>query len=94
MSSSVVPSDSIVAPVAIDRESFRTELQLVALAVPANKTKSFVDHLKGFVFKLSSEQQQLVEDYDCGRLGKSLRRLVAQRAPVYRGVGASVESRQ
>lgn len=51
MSSSVVPSDSIVAPVAIDRESFRTELQLVALAVPANKTKSFVDHLKGFVFK-------------------------------------------
>ena len=43
--------------------------------------------------KLSSEQRQLVEDYDCGRLGKSLRRLVAQRAPVYRGVGASVESR-
>ena len=51
MSSSVVHSDSIVVPVAIDRESFRTELQLVALAVPANKTKSFVDHLKGFVFK-------------------------------------------
>ena len=42
---------------------------------------------------LTEEEQKLVEDYDCGRLGKLLRRLVAQRAPVYRGVGTSVESR-
>ena len=48
---------------------------------------------EGHLYNLSSEEQQLVEDYDCGRLGKSLRSLVAQRAPVYRGVGASVESR-
>ena len=48
---------------------------------------------EGNFYNLSSEEQQLVEDYDCGRLDKSLRSLVAQRAPVYRGVGASVESR-
>ena len=48
---------------------------------------------KGHFWNLSSKEQQLVEDYDCGRLDKSLRSLVAQRAPVYRGVGASVESR-
>ena len=48
---------------------------------------------EGHFWNLSSEEQQLVEDYDCGRLDKSLRSLVAQRAPVYRGVGASVESR-
>ena len=48
---------------------------------------------EGHFYDLSSEEQQLVEDYDCRRLEKSLRSLVAQRAPVYRGVGASVESR-
>ena len=48
---------------------------------------------EGHFWNLSSEEQQLVEDYDCGRLDKSLRSLVAQRAPVYRGVSASVESR-
>ena len=47
---------------------------------------------EGHFFKLSSEQQQLVEDYNCGCVISSLRKLVAQRAPVYRGVGASVES--
>ena len=47
---------------------------------------------EGHFYNLSSEEQQLVEDFDCGRLGKSLRNLMAQRAPVYRGVGASVES--
>ena len=47
---------------------------------------------EGHFYNLSSEEQQLVEDYDCGRL-ENLRSLVAQRAPVYRGVGASVESR-
>ena len=47
----------------------------------------------GHLFNLSCEERQLLEDYDCGRLNKSLRSLVAQRAPVYRGVGASVESR-
>ena len=43
---------------------------------------------EGNFYNLSSEEQQLVEDYDYGRLDKSLRSLVAQRAPVYRGVGA------
>ncbi len=47
----------------------------------------------GHFYNLSPEEQQLVEDHDYGRLEKSLRSLVAQRAPVYRGVGASVESR-
>ena len=48
---------------------------------------------EGHFWNLSSEEQQLVEDYDCSRLDNSLRKLVAQRAPIYRGVGASVESR-
>ena len=48
---------------------------------------------EGHFHNLSSEEQQLVEDYDCGCMTKSLQKLVAQRAPVYRGVGASVESR-
>ena len=47
---------------------------------------------KGHYWNLSLEQRKLVEDYDCGRITKSLRALVAQRAPVYRGVGASAES--
>ena len=41
---------------------------------------------------LSDDEQQLIKDYDCGLLQKALRQLVAQRAPVYRGVGACVES--
>ena len=47
---------------------------------------------EGHFYNLSSQQQQLVEDYDSGRRTKSLRKLVAQQAPVYRGVGASVEN--
>ena len=47
---------------------------------------------EGHFFDMSSEQQQLAEDYDSGRVTRSLRKLVAQRAPVYRGVGASVPS--
>ena len=48
---------------------------------------------QGQYYDLSLEEQQLVEDYDCGRLEKLLRSLVDKRAPVYRGVGASVESK-
>ena len=58
-----------------------------------SKAKALSKRAKeGHFFTLSREEQQLVEDYDCDRLDKSLRRLVARRAPVYRGVGASVES--
>ena len=48
---------------------------------------------KGQFFDLSWEEQQLVEDYDCGRLERSLQRLLSQRAPIYRGIGASVKGR-
>ena len=50
------------------------------------------DAAEGNFFDLSLEQQQLVEDYDCDRITEWLRNLVDKRAPVYRGVGASVES--
>ena len=48
---------------------------------------------KGQFFDLSWEEQQLVEDYDCGRLERSLQRLLSKRAPIYRGIGASVKGR-
>ena len=40
---------------------------------------------------LDATQRKLVEDYDCGRLERSLRELVKSKTPSYRGVGAAVQ---
>ena len=41
--------------------------------------------------KLKPWEQELVEKYDTGRLGKDLQALLDQKTPIYRGVGVSVQ---
>ena len=47
--------------------------------------------LNGQFWELNKWEQQLVEDYDGGKLERSLKSLLNQRAPIYRGIGASVQ---
>ena len=47
---------------------------------------------KGNFFHLRQWEQQMVEDYDSGRLERSLQKLLSERAPIYRGIGASVDN--
>ena len=48
----------------------------------------------GFFFTLSEEQQELVEDYNKGKLSRALEDLQNQRTPKYRGVSAAIDSRE
>ena len=43
-------------------------------------------------WNLSTEQQKLVEDFDCGRSTTLVKQLLGQRESAYRGAGASVPS--
>ena len=45
----------------------------------------------GQFWELYKWEQELVEEYDGGKLERSLQNLVNQRAPIYRGIGASVQ---
>ena len=45
-----------------------------------------------YYWDLREWEQKLVEDYDTGRLERALQELVSERTPMYRGIGASVQS--
>ena len=41
---------------------------------------------------LDAAERKIVEDYDCGRLSRSLRQLLSFKTTTYKGIGASVQS--
>ena len=52
-----------------------------------DKAKQLSDRASlGHYYVLTEQEQELVEEYDCGRLEKALRLLKERQAPVPRGV--------
>ena len=46
----------------------------------------------GEYYNLQEWEQKLVEEYDGGKLERSLKQLLEQRIPNYKGIGASASS--
>ena len=57
----------------------------------AKATKLSQQAKEGHYWDLDAKERKLVEDYDCGRLERSLRQLQSLKTTTYRGIGASVQ---
>ena len=57
----------------------------------AKATKLSQQAKEGHYWDLDAKERKLVEDYDCGRLERSLRQLLSFKTSTYRGIGASVQ---